>query len=71
MKRINGLAGIFRYYDATDNNFIKVKAEGNKSIFISIPQSNFAIMNGEVLGKDIKLNFKIKSLKFLESYINY
>jgi len=61
-KRMKGLAGIFKYYDSTDNNFIKVKAEGNKSIFISIPQSNFSIMNGQVLGEDVKLNFKLNHI---------
>ena len=62
MKRMRGLAGIFKYYDIDSKNFIKVKAEGGKSIFISIPQSNFSVFNGEVLGEDIKLRFKLSHI---------
>lgn len=62
MKRMKGLAGIFKFYDATEKNLIKIKTEGDKSIFIAIPQGNLAILNGELLGEDIKLNFKIQNL---------
>lgn len=62
MKRMKGLAGIFKYYDVNSKNLLKIKAEGNKSIFISIPQSNFSILNGEVLGEDRKLAFKLSHI---------
>lgn len=60
MKRIKSLAGIFKFYDLSKKNLIKIKSEGDKSIYFSIPQSNFSVLNGEVLGEDEFLSFKLE-----------
>ena len=68
MKRVRSLAGIFRYYDIKAKNLIKIKSEEDKSIFFSIPQSNFSVLNGNVLGEDIPLKFKVSNW-ILKTYI--
>lgn len=62
MKRIKSLAGIFKFYDLAEKNLIKIKSEGDKSIFFAIPQSNFAVLNGKVLGEDEFLKFKVEKV---------
>jgi len=58
VKRIKSIAGIFKYYDLKEMNLIKIKSEQDKSIFFSIPQSNFSVLNGLVIGEELKTNFK-------------
>lgn len=57
IRRMSSLAGIFKFYDINEKSLIKIKSEENKSIVFVIPQSNFVVLNGITLGKDLKTNF--------------
>lgn len=56
--KVSGLEYIFKFYDVNKKTLIKIKPQNDKSIYLSIPQSNVAILNGRVLGEEEKPSFK-------------